>query len=356
MARYRLADVTSGWVGHGRTAIPDRDGFRAVEEDLAWCLDKLKMPLTTIYDAPADLGDDAHAAAFARQMGEYTKSLAARGWAPKTFYAKLEDEPQPQRLPLVKKQAEFIRRIDPRLKTICTVTTGPKGMDDPLIDAIDIWIPTTQFYDHDLAERLRAKGKDVWWYVCGGPAKPYANYFVYYPAMDCRILFWMNWKYHVKGLLYWGITAWGDGTSVNVRGKDGKFWPEIPWNCDDSRSGDGYLVYPNPTRDGTFLSSIRLELIRDSAEDYEYHWLLNDLTDKLDRKDPAKYVRLIARNRELLRVPESAVKGLREYTQDPNILLEARRSLAEQIEISDAELAVRPRASRTCGLSTLIGQ
>jgi hypothetical protein len=78
--------------------------------------------------------------------------------------------------------------------------------------------------------------------------------------MDCRVLFWMNWKYHVRGFLYWGIDAWGDSSSsVNVRGRDGRYWPEIPWDTVASRSGDGYLVYPGIDR--LFLSSIRLETV-----------------------------------------------------------------------------------------------
>lgn len=199
---------------------------------------------------------------------------------------------------------------------------------------VDIWVPLTANLMPDEAEYYRRQGDEVWWYVCCGPEHPWPNFFVDYPAIDHRILFWMNWKYRIPGFLYWTVNRWHE----NLRSEDeetqkaldaGKRWPEIPWDTTTTASfnGDGHLIYPGP--DGKPLSSIRLENIRDGIEDYEYFYILNERVRNAAREtDPA----VLKKARELLAVNNCIVKSLTEYTKNPMDLLDNRRAIAEMIE------------------------
>ncbi|MCL5099213.1 MAG: DUF4091 domain-containing protein [Candidatus Omnitrophica bacterium] len=324
LAKYRIDDATAGWPDFKND--PD---FAQADARLEACFNHLGMAATTMADMRAGPYSPEVKDRIQRETTAWARHLEEKGWLDRMPF-KLEDEPAANRLELVKLQGQMIHAINPRIRTLCTVTHGPSGLNDPLMDSIDIWMPTTEFYKPALAEQLRAKGKDVWWYICGGPAHPYPNYFMFYPGIDCRILFWMNWKYHVKGFLYWAVNAWGDPSyAVNVQGKNGKHWPDIPWDTVESRSGDGHLVYPGP--DGRFLSSFRLENIRDSVEDYEYLWLLDQLVQRLEKKDKHGFASLFASSKEVLAIDPEVVGGTSQYTLDPNRLLAARRTLAAKI-------------------------
>ena len=86
-----------------------------------------------------------------------------------------------------------------------------------------------------------------------------------------------------------------------------------------SVNGDGLLIYPG--KEMTPLPSIRLEVIRDGVEDYEYLVLLEQAAG------------------------DEAVKGLVDriapnwwqYCREPSRLLEVRRELAERIVQSRAK-------------------
>ena len=150
-------------------------------------------------------------------------------------------------------------------------------------------------------------------------------------AIDHRVLLWQNQKYRVTGFLYWSLDTWRD----NLAG--GRRWPEIKWNPATWRNnegkahnGDGQLLYPGPNRRP--LSSIRLENFRDGAEDYEYFWLLRDAVARLKKADAAKHQALIAESERALAVDDAVVKDLTHFTEDPQVLRQARAAIARLIE------------------------
>lgn len=210
--------------------------------------------------------------------------------------------------------------------------------DDPipaLGDVLDVWAPVTGRYRQAEFQRQQAKGDGVWWYVCCGPSKPYANLMIEWPAIDHRILLWQNWKYNVTGLLYWGLNVWGENE------KGDKRWPEAKWNpatfvneAGKGHNGDGQLIYPGPNRRP--LSSIRLENLRDGIEDYEYLWLLRDAVTRLKKSDPAKHQALIAEAERALAIDDAVVKDLTNFTGDPKVLRQSRAALARLIERTEA--------------------
>ncbi|MEW6358537.1 MAG: glycoside hydrolase domain-containing protein [Planctomycetota bacterium] len=178
-------------------------------------------------------------------------------------------------------------------------------------DYMDWYCPLTPRYDPSLFDKLRALGKQVWWYVCCGPKYPYANFAsMDYPAIEGRLLAWMTWGYKADGLLFWHVNLWNKNKIIE--GSDPYL---VDWksSCVARMTGDGILAYPTP--DGP-VSSIRLENIRDGIEDYD---CLSILADLKGREAAMRYF-------------DRLVKSMTEYSRDPAELYAARAAMADEIE------------------------
>ena len=81
-------------------------------------------------------------------------------------------------------------------------------------------------------------------------------------------------------------------------------------------NGDGLLLYPPQERIAPPVDTIRLEMLREGLEDYEYFAIL----------------RRLAPNHPLLRVPEGVSKSLTEFSHSPIPIMEHRRRIAEAME------------------------
>lgn len=112
-------------------------------------------------------------------------------------------------------------------------------------------------------------------YPAVGPKAPYPQPFTDHPAIDCRIIPWIDWKYSLQ-FMYWqacyydqvGNNVWTDPLTYDVGGTT-------------FANGDGVLIYPGALQ-GLLepQPSLRLELIREGFEDYEYLYLLASLGEK----------------------------------------------------------------------------
>jgi hypothetical protein len=125
------------------------------------------------------------------------------------------------------------------------------------------------------------KGKQVWFYqscASHGCSSTGGSYYVGWPsymidisAPANRVMQWIAWKYRMEGELYYSMNqAYSSGTD--------------PWESVYlfGGNGDGTLFYPGrPDRIGGYtdipIESIRLKLIREGMEDYEYLALLSQL-------------------------------------------------------------------------------
>jgi hypothetical protein len=167
-------------------------------------------------------------------------------------------------------------------------------------------------------ESLRS-GKRLWWYqscashgcnIVGG------EYFAGWPSyvidinpVANRIMEWMTWKYGVQGELYY---------SMNEAYKDhGKPWDSVYLF---GGNGDGTLFYPGrPDRIGGKthipIESIRLKLIREGFEDYEYLHML----------DHAGATALATEAANAL------AHATYDFDHDPNKLYEVRRRMGEEL-------------------------
>ena len=208
----------------------------------------------------------------------------------------------------------------PRLQT--------SAPEQALFDAVDVWCPTIDHFDPVVLQDRMGKGERLWFYTVWG--RP--GIMIEFPATDHRLMFWACWKYDAEGFLYWGTTHWDLNMTTDQR------WPDIPWisyNRQPGHNGCGYLLYPGPN--GTPLSSIRFELVRDGIEDYEYLHLLRGLFEKAGDRCPVELARTIQSELSVLRVMEDQET----FTEDPQVILDARRRIAGLIEELQAIAGVR---------------
>ncbi len=214
---------------------------------------------------------------------------------------------------LIKGICKFLKERYPEVSTFTTAgymyhkrEKTPPGYRDYM----DWYCPLTSVYKPELSEKLRALGKQVWWYVCCGPQYPHANFSsMDYPTIEGRLLSWMTWSFKADGLLFWHVNYWGDNKIIDWQE------PYLDWKptCIHGMTGDGVLTYPTP--DGP-VSSIRLESVRDGIEDYDYLCLLADLKG---REAAAKYTSRL-------------VRSMTEYSRKPDDLHKAREEIAAEIE------------------------
>ena len=277
---------------------------------------------------------EEYVATYTRFLQDYCAHLERKGWFDKAYHQMI-DEPRPDYLDTVKTLHALSHRAVPDLKVLVTACWPPRLPKE----LVDIWVPLTPSFKPEEAPALRAAGDETWWYVCCGPRKPYANFFIEYSAVDHRILFWQSWKYGAQGILYWGLNYWtrlGKDVRVNVPTGPDDRWPRAPWvpNPFAGVNGDGYSMYPGP--DGEPLSSIRLEAMRDGMEDYEYLYLLDRLCSDLKAlpvgQRQADVETFLREANALLRVDASIVESMEAYTQSPAALLAYRERVAAAIE------------------------
>ncbi len=245
------------------------------------------------------------------------------------------DEASEKSYPLVKETYSKIKQAFPDLPIMQTLNHAPP---EKLAGLVDIWCPLSprleekfRFYQ----ERKKA-GDIVWMYVCCVPCETYANFFIDEPGIDHRILFWQVWQKGATGLLYWS-TTWWQGLSGVASGKC--HFPDVPIYMRDTvvaqklkNNGDGLLIWPGPN--ATPYPSIRLEIIRDGIEDYEYLAMLRRYLNQAEKlsqgKRPSKSV--LEAGRSLINVPKSISRRFNDFCDNPKMLLSRREKIAKMIE------------------------
>ena len=164
----------------------------------------------------------------------------------------------------------------------------------------------------------------TWWYIANIPYTPYPSYHMDAQLITARVIPWMQMNYGINGLLYWGSATYVEVTETPVR-------PRPPYDdpqAFEGAQGDGFLVYPGKKYgiDGP-IPSIRLMTIRDGMEDYEYLYLLQELSSEYADK-----FRVEGFDFEdfMSDIYDRLYLGTQPYT-DVSVLEEARKEVAEQI-------------------------
>jgi len=270
----------------------------------------LDDPRMTSYVIP--YSDDA------AKMRALVEHLRQGGWLSKGFFYPSDEPVNKEQYDRIVAQAKAVHAISRSLKVVSPFFRDPDFSEESVYDlldgTLDIWCAVSAFYDQT-QPRMRAKqrkGQEGWWYVCCGPGKPYANFFVDYRAVEHRILLWQQRKYAIQGLLYWSTTYWNPEFTEDP-------WQDIATvkHINEKLYGDGSLLYPGKQVgvEGP-VSSIRLEAIRDGLEDYEYLVLLEQAKGK--RAAQAAIARVVT--------------DMKVFSRSAPLLTRVRREIAEEIE------------------------
>ena len=257
---------------------------------------------------------------------EFARHFREKKWFDRLFNY-VWDEPGPDDFDKVKRKAQLVRSADPAIRNL--VTSPLRG---DWRNVIDIWSPVINCFElrpgfspfcNPMAERSEygdlEAGKALWWYqscashgcyVVGGKYfSGWPNYMIdVYPVAN-RIMQWVTWKMDVQGELYFNMTE--------AYGKSGRPWEDVNRF---GGNGDGTLFYPGRPdhiggRSQIPVESIRLKLIREGLEDYEYLHLL-------DAAGASSFAREIV---------DEIVHKTYDFEHDPEKLYAARRRMAEKL-------------------------
>ncbi|MBI3922898.1 MAG: DUF4091 domain-containing protein, partial [Armatimonadetes bacterium] len=185
------------------------------------------------------------------------------------------DENPAELFPLVQKAAEILKKEFPEVPVMTTTYDHSFGLET-VIKSVDWWCPLTPSMNKEQADKARAAGKQVWWYICCGPHHPFANMFIEYPAIEGRLLMGaMSAKYRPDGFLYYQISIWNSQKPI----ESGPFtdWDPRSWT---TYHGDGSWACVGPG--GKPLPTIRMENFRDGLEDYAYYRILEATLAKVE--------------------------------------------------------------------------
>jgi hypothetical protein len=268
------------------------------------------FPIRLLGDDPAGR-DRARNITHLRVMYAYLK---ANGWEKMAYVYVLDEPNSAAEYEEVRKRARLIHDAQPGIKVLCTEQPIPEHKEwGTLIGSIDIWVISFLWWDDAaVAERLRA-GDEVWSYTGIslthlGRIVPFWE--IDFPLLNFRIPTWINWRYGVRGLLYYSPVNWGQTPDVWTQPAN----YHTPYN--EHFNGDGSLFYPGSAVgiNGPVVS-MRLQQIREGFEDYEY---LKLLADRGDRAFVDETVRTIARS-------------WTDWDKRPQALYDARAAIARRL-------------------------
>lgn len=275
-----------------------------------------------------------------KYLRQIQNHLEQNGWLGKE-YIYWFDEPDEKDYPFVRKGMLTIHKAAPKLTRFITENEpGPAIMDVTEMSCV-IWNRVKP----DVVRDLSKKGREFWSYICCGPKAPWINEFIEHDAINMRMWLWMSYQYNLKGILIWNANYW-NSDSASPQGYLQNPWENpmsyvVGYGMPKGRAqnwgnGDGRYIYPpkqDPNNDHRKnmdepVTSIRLEILREGMEDYEYFKILEKLVDKA----PVSQKKLAVRASKLLHFgPEFFTDG-KTYSKDPQLLLKRRTQIAEMIE------------------------
>lgn len=246
-----------------------------------------------------------------RRLAALEKTIRRRGWQDR-FLVAICDEPFVHHEESYAKVVERVHQVAPSVRCVEAVETEYLGKLDvyvPKLSHLNLWYPRF--------DRLRREGAEIWFYTCCHPVGRYPNRFLDQSLLKVRVLHWLNYLYDLKGYLHWGLNHYGTDAPYTQEGIS----KGLPL-------GDRAIVYPG--KDG-LLGSLRFSAQRDGLQDYEYLWMLEHRLQKIKQRigKDALWLDPGQRSLELCRRVTWSFCG---YTRDPNVLLDTRRTIAEEIE------------------------
>lgn len=201
--------------------------------------------------------------------------LSGLGYLDQAYYY-IGNEPQDQAdYDAMAWYSKLLKAVAPGLKLMVSEEPKPEIYANPTYPGakIDIWLAHLGMHFNPEAslERLKNNNEETWIYFLYNTYLPRFNPFtIDHPGEEARFTGWYLWKYRLRGLAYYRFNDWSSN----------------PWTnpMDNGQNGEYFMLYPPSTSNTNiaygsnghrFVPSIRLELLRDGLEDYEYFYLLN---------------------------------------------------------------------------------
>lgn len=315
-----------------RTEFPDLDDLEHAKKrgmsgfTLLHIVPKPKNPKAkwVCYVSPEEVFSDEFYADFKKRLDPYVKELRRRGLVKYARLYGFDERPKEY----YKGMHTLCARLKADFPDVKVLTTGlmyndisaawtkfreGKASIDEFI-VTDLYCPLSSVWNEEISDYLRSKGKQVYWYTCGGPRWPYANFANYdYPLPEGRIVLgFQTHRFRADGYLFWHVNYWNGPGNAPLDESD-VFFPHWLVRSQITSPGDGILLYPGKDR---VLPSIRLAQLRDGVQDYE--WL--QLAEKKCGRCAVDAV------------SGKVIRSLSDFTRDPAVLRAAQAELGDMIE------------------------
>ena len=259
------------------------------------------------------------------------------------------DEPREKAYPLLRETHRMIKKYAPGIHTFMTEMDTWRGHACDTMDISDCTdiscVSWDCFENHDLIKRYQVPGKEAWSYLCCGTRYPYFSNFIDHNAIDMRIWLWASYMYGFKGVLVWSNTAWGL-REISPEGRLQSQWEE-PYCLSGNPNifkllacGDGTMFYhhnrhPNEDRTTAYtgypIPCVRLEILRDGIEDYDYLTMLAERIPRMSAADARKAKALLVMPKEVYQDDNLSDKEAY-FIQDPQYLFQRREQIAALLE------------------------
>jgi Domain of unknown function (DUF4091) len=268
----------------------------------------------------------------AAQIRNWVNHFSARGWLPKLFDYSCDEPPAGCTWAEARARTAKIHNGSPLLATLVT-TDIAKATAQGLFDLVDLLTPVLDAIEPKNRPNQRGRydaflakpHKRLWWYqscdqhescsngFVGGAGSTWPSYMIDATPVRNRVFQWFAFLDRIGGELYYEI----DYCWVSDRCASPDPWTSV---YAFGGNGDGTLIYPGTTDriGGTTpiaLPSIRLKLIRDGMQDYEYLKLLTDAGQ-------GAFARSVAR---------SFITNATTFNNDPAALTTARARLGAKL-------------------------
>jgi hypothetical protein len=226
-----------------------------------------------------------------RYYKEIYKYVKDNGWDKRAYVYMLDEPNLKENYEEVLALGALVHEAAPQLRCLVVEQTYKQDPSWPDIDpAVDIWCPLWAFIDRETINEKISHGDEVWSYTALSQRAPdyhpkyneVKDYDSPYWHLDAlltsyRTPTWINWQYKINGVLYW--------SSVTIsRTLTGVMDPWLLPAFSESESqfnAGGYLLYPGvPCGIDGPIPCIRLKVLRDGMEDYEYFALLEQLAGR----------------------------------------------------------------------------
>ncbi|MCC6523643.1 MAG: DUF4091 domain-containing protein [Polyangiaceae bacterium] len=204
-------------------------------------------------------GTAAYNAEWSRLLAAIDDFLVARSWQDKGYYYVMNEPQGPADYDLAAFLAALTKQAAPNLRIAVSEEPKPEIAENAGAQGFsyDLWWADLSEFDPAYAATRQAAGDTVWWYFLYGDLPPHFNPLtIDHPGIESRIAHWAAWKYRIRGFAYYSLTGWGADPYSDPRPQG------------TNQNGDGFLLYPPVA--GGLVTSIRWELLREGAEDFEY--------------------------------------------------------------------------------------